>query len=229
MERLILWDIDGTLLSAGSVGARVFDEAFQQVVGVVPTERVHMSGKTDPQIVGEYLELYGVDASGDHLGAIIAELERGLAAAEDEIRSHGVVLPGVREALTALGDDPSVLQSILTGNIAPNAYVKLAALGLEQLVDLDVGAYGSDHADRRQLVPLARNRVATMRGETFADDAVWVVGDSPNDLACARAGGVRCMLVATGRFGYGELAALKPDAVLESLAETAVVLDILGP
>ena len=228
VDALVLWDIDGTLVHAGGMGAEVFDRAFEHALGVRPPERVLMSGKTDPQIVGEYLAMLGVPDAAAHLPAVLAALETELAAAEDAIRSMGRVLPGAVEAIEGLATEVGVLQSVLTGNIAPNARLKLAAFGLDSLLDLEVGAYGSDHADRRKLVPIALERVSRVRSRSFDRSRVWIVGDSANDLACARSGGVRCLLVATGRSGRDELAALAPDAVLDDLSDTGSLLEIIA-
>lgn len=227
MRTLVLWDIDGTLLTAGAMGAEVFDRAVEATLGRRSVERVAMSGKTDPQIVGEYLALLGIDRPEDHLDNVLGQLEKELVASEDEIRTSGRALPGVPALLEHLDLDPSVFQTILTGNIAPNARLKLSCFDLAHLVDLEVGAFGSDHADRNRLVPIARSRVSEMRGLSFASDRVWVVGDSANDLACARAGGVRCMLVATGRSSRDDLASLGADVVLPDLTDLDQVAEIL--
>lgn len=227
MDRLILWDIDGTLVSVGSIGGDVFDRALEAHLGSRPGERVHMSGKTDPQIVGEYLAMLEVAEPEAHLDGILEQLEKELAEAEAQVRAEGRVLPGVVDVLDSLAAEPGVLQSVLTGNIAPNALLKLAAFDLETRLDLEVGAYGSDHADRRELVPIARARVAELRGFEIAPDSTWVVGDSANDLACARAGGARCLLVATGRLGLDEISALGADAAVADLSDTARVTAIL--
>lgn len=224
----MLWDIDGTLVHAGGLGAEVFDRAIEATLGSRPPDRVQMSGKTDPQIVGEYLEMMGIEEHDALLVPVLDALERELAAAEHEIRAQGRVLPGVPEVISALAGTDGVLQSVLTGNIAPNAARKLAIFGLDRLLDLEVGAFGSDHADRRELVPVALRRVRSGRGRSFVPSRVWVVGDSANDLACARAGGVRCLLVATGRSSREQLAALGPDAVLDDLADADEVLEILA-
>lgn len=224
--RLVLWDIDGTLLRAGDLGAAVFDRALAGVLGRAPAERIRMSGKTDPQIVGEYLALMEVDEPGS-LEAVLERLESELADSKDELATHGTVCPGVREVLTGLHDTDMVSQSVLTGNIAPNALVKLAAFDLDGLLDLDAGAFGSDHADRRALVPIALGRQRDLRGRSLEASQVWVVGDTPADLACARAGGARCLLVATGRYGVDELSVLGADAVLEDLGDAEVVLGLL--
>ena len=198
-RRLILWDIDGTLVRVGEIGAEVFDRAIEHTLGVRPPARVAMSGKTDPQIVREYLAMLELVDHEEQVPAILGRLEAETAAAEHVVRAQGVVLPGVEALLARLAGDGGFVQSVLSGNLAPNAVVKLAAFGLERYLDLEIGAYGSDHWDRTVLVPLALARARERRGLTFDVDQVWVVGDSANDLECARAGGVRCALVATGR------------------------------
>jgi len=227
VQRLILWDIDGTLVSVGEIGAQVFDRAIERALGVRPTDRVRMSGKTDPQIVREYLQMLSIAHPEVHVPGILQHLQAELLAAEELVRAHGRVLPGVEEVLLLLGSEAGVIQTVLTGNIAPNALLKLASLDLDRLLDLEVGAFGSDHADRNELVPIARERVARLRGRSFASSDVWVVGDSENDLACARAGGVRCLLVGTGRTGLDDLRTLGADAVLADLGDTDSVIEIL--
>jgi phosphoglycolate phosphatase-like HAD superfamily hydrolase len=156
-----------------------------------------MSGKTDPQILREIFQ--AAELADDHIDAVlpdaVAAAERALAEAEHELRDGGFALPGVRELLGRLQATDGVRQTLLTGNLAPNAAVKVAAFGLTEFFDAEVGAYGSDHADRLELVPIALERVERFRGETYGLDDVWVIGDTANDLACARAGGVRCLLV----------------------------------
>lgn len=227
VKRFVLWDIDGTLVRGGEIGAQVFDLAIEHVLGVRPPERVRMSGKTDPQIVREYLAMLGRAGEDEHIPAILSHLADELEAAKGLIREHGCALPGVEEILRQLSADPEVRQSVLTGNIAPNALVKLSAFSLERWLDLDIGAYGSDHADRNALVPIALERAARLRGVSYVPGEVWVVGDSENDLACARAGGVRCLLVATGRSTIQELETLDPDELRSDLADVDDVVRLL--
>lgn len=228
-RRLVLWDIDGTLVRAGDVAAAVFDQAVGDALGyAVSIERPIMSGKTDPQICLEYLSALEVaDASG-HLPVVLANLERRLAAAEHLIAADGALCPGVVEVLSALDAHPSVSQTVLTGNIAPNALVKLRAFGLDGWLDLEVGAYGSDSSDRNALVAVARSRLAERRGIEVEPDEVWVVGDTPRDLECARTGGAHCVLVGTGRTPAEQLEGLGADAVLGDLSDTAEVLELLA-
>lgn len=229
-SRLVLWDVDGTLLKSGGIGRSAFDVAVERALGRHPGEHgVTMSGMTDPQITREILTFVAMaDADVEtHLPVVLEHLEAALAEAEHEIRERGRVLPGVDVLLTALHEDPDVVSTVLTGNTRANAAVKLSALGLADRLDLEVGAYGSDDADRTKLVPVALERAARVRGLRLDPASAWVVGDTPRDLACARAGGVRCLLVATGQSSFDELEAAGPDAVLPDLSDTEAVLALL--
>ena len=229
IRRLILWDVDGTLVRAGDIGAAVFDRAIEDVFGAAPPERVRMSGKTDPQIVREYMDLMGVAESDTLIEAVLRQVEAGLAAAAatGELARTGHACDGVADVLAALAGDDRVLSSLLTGNVFPNALVKVGAFGLDRWLDLDVGAYGSDDHDRNRLVPVALRRLEAERGVTLAPADVWIVGDTPRDLACARAVGARCLLVATGRYSRSELAGLGADEVMGDLADTDAVVKLL--
>ncbi|HET9078555.1 MAG TPA: HAD hydrolase-like protein [Acidimicrobiales bacterium] len=227
--RLILWDVDGTLVRAGDIGATVFDQALAAVVGRKPDERISMSGKTDPQIVREYLALMGVTRTDEVVQAVLRGVEGQLAAAaaDGELLETGWACAGVADLLAALAGDERVISSLLTGNVYPNALVKVGAFGLDRYLQLDVGAYGSDHHDRNELVPVALRRLEAERGIRLSGEQVWIVGDTPRDLGCARAAGARCLLVATGRYRLDELDGLGADAALADLADTGAVLELL--
>ena len=135
--------------------------------------------------------------------------------------------PGVVEVLARLDADPQVLQSVLTGNLAANARLKLGAFGLDRWLDLEVAATGSDDHDRTNLVPVALVKVEARYGRRLDPSDVWVVGDTPLDLACARAGGARCLLVATGRPALEELSGLGADAVVPDMADVERAVGIL--
>jgi phosphoglycolate phosphatase-like HAD superfamily hydrolase len=226
--RLLLWDVDGTLLRADELGAAVFDVALELVTGRRPTGRVRMSGKTDPQIVGEYLAAMGID-DPDLVHRVLRQSEGLLAehAATGQLAAGGAACPGIAEVLACLAEDPRVVSTLLTGNIEANALVKVAAFGLDRWLDPTIGAYGSDATDRNLLVPVALRRLAARREVVLSAEDAWVIGDTPRDLACARAAGARCLLVATGRYGMDELAALEPDAVLEDLRDGPAVVKLL--
>lgn len=227
----MLWDIDGTLMRAGAIAR----EAFARAVGSVlaraehEVELVPMSGKTDPQIAREILLLHALEEAeaDDHVPTVIAHLEAELGAAEEILRENGRVLPGVRDLLEQLADDAEMTQSVLTGNTAANAQAKLDAFGLTEFFDLEIAAFGSDDADRRNLVPVALERARRLRGISVAPDEVWVIGDTRNDFECARAAGVRCLLVATGRPPVEELLELDADAVLPDLSDVDGVRALL--
>lgn len=227
IRRLLLFDIDGTLVRAGPVGGAVFNRALEAVLGEVPAQRVGMSGKTDPQIVREYLALMESDDPA-HLPAILEHLERELAAAAEQLASDGAPCPGVPELLAALAQDDRLHSSVLTGNIAPNAVVKLAAFGLEKWLDLESGAYGSDSEDRRALVPIALNRLASFRGAHLSPKDTWVIGDTPRDYECAEAVGAHCLLVATGGYSTKDLTGLGADALMSDLTDTDAVVGTLS-
>jgi phosphoglycolate phosphatase-like HAD superfamily hydrolase len=233
VTRLLLWDVDGTLLHSGGAGRGVFDTAISAVLdrelGPAVMDRVAMSGKTDPQIAREILRLAEVaDPEIDaHLPAVLSRVEEELAAAADRIRREGSLCPGIGALLPALAAVPAVVQTVLTGNLAANAAVKVGAFGLERWLDLEIGAYGSDDEDRERLVPVALEKVRDVRGVDAHAAEVWIIGDTPRDLACARAGGVRCVLVGTGRYGLAELSDLGADAVLPDLADTDAVVGLL--
>ena len=230
ISRLILWDVDGTLVRAGPAAREAFDRAVGTVLGLEVAEHgVHMAGKTDPQIAMEILAALKVpeDEARRRLPAIMVAMERELADALETIREHGRALPGARPLLERLHSRPEVLQTVLTGNLAANAALKLRAFDLDRWIDLEVGAYGSDDQDRTRLVPVALEKLARRDGVRLDPTQVWVVGDTPRDLDCARAGGARCLLVATGRYPSPELAGLGADALLPDLADTERVAGIL--
>jgi phosphoglycolate phosphatase len=229
-HRLILWDIDGTLANSGSAATAIFDDAVEHVLGVRPTAIIVFSGKTDRHIAEELLVLTtGTpdDVEPGHIEAVLLHIEGGLARRADAIAADGRRFPGAREAITGLAGFPGVAQTVLTGNVAANARVKLAAFGLDELLDLEAGSYGRDHVERSRLLPVAWERQRALRGRSYSPEETWIVGDTPRDLACARSGGAHCLLVGTGRFSFDELAELGADAVLPDLADTPRVVAIL--
>jgi phosphoglycolate phosphatase-like HAD superfamily hydrolase len=221
---LVLWDIDGTLVDSAKLGRDAFVDAFEQVTGTPPARMVPFAGRTDLEIALDLFEHAGVSADGDVLERFGVQLHRAMVEREPELRARGRAYPGARESLERLRREPGVAQSLLTGNIAPNAAVKLGAFGLDALVDLEIGAYGSDDRRRGRLVAVALEKCARKRGvELTAADAV-LVGDTPLDVAAAREGGARSVGVATGPYTPEQLATAGADFVLEDLRDTDAVL-----
>ena len=152
-----------------------------------------------------------------------------LAAKAAVIRERGRALPGARETLDALGRADGVVQSLLTGNLQPNALLKLASFDLDGYLDFEVGGFGSDHHHRPSLVEVARAKAERKYGAAFDGAATVLVGDTPLDVAAGRAGGARVVAVATGPYGVNELQATGADAVLPDLRDTGAALaTILG-
>lgn len=221
-RRLILFDVDGTLISTQGRAGRALAAAITEVFGVsAPMDRYRLSGKTDPQIVFELMELCGWPRArvAPDLGRVLeAYLSRLDAALPPE---HVTVLPGVCEVLEALAARTDVRVGLLTGNVRPGAALKVERAGLSR--HFEVGAFGSDEEDRNLLVPVARARAAARWGEPFEGLRTVVVGDAEADVRCARAGGARAVAVATGGTSPELLAALRPDALLPTLADPSAL------
>jgi phosphoglycolate phosphatase-like HAD superfamily hydrolase len=185
-----------------------------------------MAGRTDASIAIEVLSAAGVDAAAE-----LPRFHQALAARAPElvcmVRAQGTVLPGARQAIAALADWPAdgpVVQSLLTGNIAALARVKLGALGLTDHLDLDVGAYGEVSEVRADLVPVARQNAAARYRADFSGRATVLVGDTPHDVEAAAVAGARCVAVATGRFSASQLADAGAAVVLPDLTDTECVV-----
>jgi phosphoglycolate phosphatase-like HAD superfamily hydrolase len=234
VRRLVLWDIDGTLVQAGEVGRDIFTEAFQAVLGRAPDQvtakALAMAGRTDQEIALEFLAAHEIVEGERHLPAFSEALVSALATKAALIRERGRALPGARETLAELGRSDGVVQSLLTGNVQPNALLKLASFELDGYLDFDVGGFGSDHHHHRpSLVEVARRKAERKYGTSFDGAATVLVGDTPLDVAAGRAGGARVVAVATGPYGVDDLMAADADAVLEDLRDTGAALAaILG-
>ena len=227
--RLVLWDVDGTLLHSERVVGGVYIESVVEVYGLQEAlKEVEWSGKTDSQIVLESLALHGwsEEAAIARLDAFRDRYVAGLAAVRESLIEDMPLLPGVPEVLQRLATLDTT-QSLLTGNYEPAAVVKLAAVGLQHHFDFTVGAFGSDHRDRTKLVPIALEKARRRYDLSLTPADVVVIGDTPRDIACARAGGVRAVAVATGQFSMEQLAAHQPDVLLANLQDTDAVTALI--
>lgn len=223
---LLLWDIDGTLLlRASTEHARALRAALRDVHGVDADGRpVQAAGRTDGAIARELLLGAGV-AIGD-IDERVAEVEAACVARFAELCPDdlsGFVAPGVAEELARLGARPERYRlSLLTGNFEPVARLKLARAGLGRWFPDGQGAFGTDAEEREALPPLARSRAGG-----WPPERTVVIGDTPRDIACARADGLRVVAVATGPYGVDALA--DADAVVDSaLALEPVLEDLAG-
>ena len=221
--RLVLFDIDGTLVIAKGAGRRALGRALERVYGTTgPIEGYDFRGKTDPRIVRDLMGAAGLapDVIGGGLGECFELYARGLV---EEIGDGQCVsvLPGVAELVRRLDATEGVLLGLLTGNIEEGARIKLAPTGLWPY--FRTGAYGSDDGDRRRLPSLAARRAQALTGHGFRPEDVLVIGDTPLDIECARAFGAVAVAVATGFHPYAELEALGPDLLFESFADVEAV------
>jgi len=227
VQRLVLFDIDGTLLSAAGAAGPPFRAALEQVFGTSgPIDGYSFAGRTDPQIARELLGLAGLDRE-----RIERDLDRiweiYLAGLRDTLARIPVrVLPGVPRLLDTLEADPAAILGLLTGNMREGARLKLEAaeLGFDRFV---VGAFGSDHADRPELPALAVRRAEERFGHRFDGKSVVIIGDTPRDIACGAHLGVRTIAVATGSYSRAQLADCGPDYVFDNLADTEAVCEAI--
>lgn len=219
----VLWDIDGTLVSSGGVAPRAFLDAVAEVTGSRPSpEGLDYGGRLDTEIAGMLLAAVG--AAPDLVPDVLAALERLVAGRLDELRARTRACPGA-EALLACLAEAGVRQTVVTGNIAAVARHKLEAAALIPPIEPGFGGYGDSAPDRAAVARTALARLAA-DGWQSAPSQVWIVGDTPRDLACAQAIGVRCALVATGRRPLGELTGLGADIVLPDLSDPRPLLDL---
>jgi phosphoglycolate phosphatase-like HAD superfamily hydrolase len=232
-QRILLWDIDGTLMRSTRAGSfkdytiPMLEEVFG-TAGRLPEMKV--SGMTDLQIVGEALKHEGF--THEHIRERVHELRESYMKAMHKFTGNGEevfeLLPGVREALAAVANHPRYHSGLLTGNIEPAAYLKMELLGLADFFDVP-GAFGDESHDRRDLPALAAQRIQKHLGVDLAPAQFIIIGDTPNDIECARHYGARSVALGTGRFYSTEqLLDCAPDAFIPDLAETQLFLDTLA-
>ena len=223
MHTFILWDIDGTLLTTHGVAAAAMQRTMGELIGPLgPLDRQSFSGKTDWQIIAEQFPHLSAEEISLMLTRFASVYYHYLNSQREILAGKTLRLPGAREALIALAEEH--LQAPLTGNVAPIAQLKLEVAGLADYLDLAAGAYGNDRRERAALVPLALERAAERYGRVFRAEQIVVVGDTPNDILCARANSARVVAVASGRYSRAELAALEPNALFDDLSDTAQVV-----
>jgi phosphoglycolate phosphatase-like HAD superfamily hydrolase len=219
---LLLFDIDGTLLTSGGCGERALRAAVKEFFGKDDDlQEIEIAGRTDTSIARQLLRKYAGDES--RAMDVLEHYLRHLPGLLPE--RPGRLLPGVSELLAALHARPDVVLALLTGNLHRGAEYKLRHYGVWHYFQF--GAFADDHHDRNELGAVALQR-ARERGIEARLERVFVIGDTPHDIACARACGARAVGVATGGSSYEALSAMGADAVLRDFTDLPAVLRVFG-
>ena len=224
-RRLVLFDIDGTLLDTQGAGRRAFHAALLDIFRTTgPIDSYRFCGRTDPEIARYLLTAAGV--SEDQLVSDLPGLwEQYLANLEVEmLNKPPQVCPGVIELLDRMeGDSDRLVLGLLTGNIERGARLKIDSAGISYS-RFRLGAFGSDHEIRDQLPAIAVARAEAKLGHHFEGKSVVIVGDTPADIACGVQLGARSIAVATGLFTEEQLAACEPDFLFSTLEDVEAVV-----
>jgi phosphoglycolate phosphatase len=226
-NKLVLWDIDHTLIATGGVGSEVFRDAFEQITGRKIDRLADVTGRTEQVIFQETLDLYGIEDPGDYFEKFVQAQAEGYRARADEMRERGEALPGAHEVVSALAKLPHITQSILTGNPRPSAEVKLQTFGLTDHLDLDSGAYGTDDSVRANLVGIARQRASARHGLTFTAETTVIIGDTTSDVEAAHTGGAQIIAVASGKTTAEQLQDAGADSVFHDLTDTSAIVQAI--
>lgn len=232
IHRLVLWNIDLTLVDVAKVTRVAFAESFRTVTGRALVKLPQMAGRSEPEIFFDALALNGVDlreaSSAELLAPFSAEFAAALTAQRDQLTVEGRLLPGARESMAGVAKLKGVVPSVLTGTSKPVAVLKLHAFGLADYADPDVGGFGgSEPYPKGTLLRVARQRAEEKYGASLADGAAIYIADSPRDVEAAHVGGAISVAVASGPTGASELRDAGADHVLQDLTDTASLISII--
>jgi phosphoglycolate phosphatase-like HAD superfamily hydrolase len=216
-----LFDIDGTLISSGGAGKAALERALASEVGIDrPIERLQLSGRTDRAIIGDLFAMHGLAASPENLQRLLAGYLRHLPGC---LASHpGRILPGIAALLDQLRGRDGVAVGLLTGNVRDGARLKLGHFGIGH--HFAFGGFGDLHLDRDDVAREALEAVHGRFNGTVSPERIWVIGDTPLDIGCARCIGARVAAVTTGWHTRSELAAAGPDLLLDDLTDPSALL-----
>lgn len=228
--KLVLFDIDGTILLTSGAGRRAMIAALSEEVDLGDySSRIRFDGKTDPQIITELLAAAGetVPPAPELITRICERYVELLSGELARPTTRTTVMPGITRLLDRLETEQGIVLGLLTGNVAGGASLKLQSAGIAP-ERFRVGAFGSDSAHRPDLPPIAVERATRFFGRGLAGDEVVIIGDTPADIACGECINARAVAVATGGYSVPDLQACHPHAVFEDLSDTErVVASIL--
>lgn len=225
MKKLILWDIDGTLIVSHGAGFRAMERALVQRFGrQCDLHQIDWAGRTDSWIAGEVLRVVGLPDTPenihDYLEAYLETLPLELQAGRP-----GQLLPGIHELLEIFRHRPDTIQGLLTGNLERGARIKLTHFEVWHYFEF--GAYADDSPLRNDLGPHALRRARDKHAVDFKPDQTFIIGDTPHDIECGKVIGARTIAVATGKYSVAELAVHQPTAVFANFADTAAFLRVI--
>lgn len=223
-RRLLLFDIDGTLLRSGGAGENALRAAVEKRFGIAEDlVGVSLSGRTDGAIARQLLAKHGLPETPENIAGLLDSYVESL---REKLPQHqGTLCPGVIELLDALLQREDCVLALLTGNILRGAELKLSHYGVWHYFKF--GAFADDHHIRNELGPFARARAKEHHGEEFPPERIYVLGDTPLDIECGRAFGAKTVAIATGHHPIDELAAHSPDLLFTDLSDTAAVIEKL--
>jgi phosphoglycolate phosphatase-like HAD superfamily hydrolase len=224
-KRLLLFDIDGTLVSTGGAGVRALKVVIEKRYGTRDDlHDVEIAGRTDSGIASSILQKYKVDPTPMNIDGFLDEYVALLP--EMLATTDGNVLPGICEILARMNGRTDRVLGLLTGNVKRGAELKLQHYGLWDFFEF--GAFADDHHDRNQLGEFARTRAQEKHGHAFDAAQIDVIGDTPHDIACGKAFGARTVAVATGGSTREKLSAFKPDFLFDDLSNVDEVIRTLS-
>ncbi|GAB2756370.1 haloacid dehalogenase-like hydrolase [Salinifilum aidingensis] len=225
-QRLLLWDVDLTLVNVQGFGTRWYTRALSEVAGRQLEGMPETAGRTERAIAADVLRLHGAPVTAEAVEAMFAALTRAVLDTREELGRGGRALPGAAALLAELAAAEGLTQSVVTGNLPAVARNKLGAFELDRHVDLDIGGFGSDTEHRRELVAEAVAKAEHKHGTTYAE--VFVAGDTPHDVTGALACGARPVGVATGGSSAADLRAAGAEVVLDDLTAPEPLLRALS-
>ncbi|MBB5997633.1 phosphoglycolate phosphatase-like HAD superfamily hydrolase [Streptomonospora salina] len=222
ISRLVLWNIDLTLVDVSQVTRAAYAEAFERVTGVPLVYLASTGGRTDSEIFFEFLARNDVrlDAGEEPLSDFVDALGEAFARRRDQLTARGRAMPGAQEALAAVGGLEDTVQTVVTGAIMANAVAKLSAFGLDGYLDLSVGGFGSEHYPKGSLIQFTRMRAAQAHGFAFPERSTVYISDSPRDVEAALIGRATPIGVVSGSATESQLRSAGAEHVLEDLADT---------
>ncbi len=225
--RLVLWDIDHTLVATRGVGTQLFALAFQHVTGREMKRQARIDGMTDPVIFHETARLHGIVTSREDFERFAAALGEEHVRHAPALRERGHALPGAAAALSGIASFTDTVQTVVTGNIRTAAEVKLHVFGLDSYINWGIGAFGEDNDERAELVRTALDRAQAESGACVPASEAVLIGDTPSDVQAGHACGVRVIAVASGRSDEKVLRDAGAETALPDLTDTEGLLKLV--